>query len=1284
MIKSSLLGKKARVLFVCLLSLLMISSLCIAASAIKDEQTLITFDPNDMTSLKGQDDNFTWEDSGKRALTYVDTSRYSDKAIQITNGMFKINDTKKLLEDRQAVVISADLYFSAFPSGIYEETDNKTGETIYSSPDPNTTHTFSAQSVMTWFGSANGSNRYDGIRIDSKGNLYYGTSLTTAMDVQLKLNKWYNLKLIYSAVSNSAEFWLDGTYVLTVDCRYRETSDCVRFFDAKFSYDAYIKNISISATDTEYVCGLAKVASADFISYQATKPAANGSFKLRIIAGVDSLMYDCFGYKIIILTKDANGNTVSKEVTGTNEYAYSSIYGGNTLYSIEDTFGYKYACLATIENLSKNSKFTELVIYPYTVADGNKVYGTPVSLVYKGTNDKDGYPEFTKSEVAYTLKPTDDTYINGANTSVNINYGTKSELFVRNTGSETTNSYRAAYFKFTIPKETVDRLDTLANVFLRLSSSGYETYEGRVKQPLVLFAAKTGWSEATLTYSTRDLAGRGDEIARSSGDNADLLLSFNVLEYLKEQPKNDDGSLTVSFCLTQEDGHSDALLLYIYSRESGSNSPYLSFEESLYGHSVSNVKSENAGYEPLSYAEKLVDNWFDELYPELYLDKDGNILYHDELGAFDPNGYATTTGAGDFTYDINWKAGHTWQSSASKNPRSEFLVTEDKWSANRFARTLSTLGTSTSNKYLNSAYQKTTQYDPYGGIINLDFKGSSGFFHTETNPKDGRTYIIDPLGNPYFAVSVNAVDYGNGDTENQREYVRDTYENAENFFTEISASLRDIGINTAFVSSSDDLLAVKQNGLAVTVSAVGISDYMINIGRSRVSEGKFPHNNTINVFDPDFVTYVAKKNKALIQGKGYAEMTNLFAYTADNELPSGDDILVRYLTLDPSVSTNIFSYQTAWTWLARKLDKVNPTLEDLQKLKAKDLKSINSEFLGFLYAQYYKAVGDSIRAVDPNHMYIGSRVNGTCPEDEGYLRAAGKYLDIISINLYGGLNPDKEIISGIYRYSGKPFIVTEFFAKGLDAIDANGLPLATSTGAGILVHTQEERAVYYEHYVLNLLESKSCVGWSWYRFRDNDQSLYTVIGKDGTVYENVIFLSTTYGEKPYPNSLMTEDGQVHWLSFFYDGDPKNWENAMYGTGENAKPVFTKTYAGEKLASNQNINKGYYNNNFSSVVTVYSYNSDGTLDRFPDGNDLYTFGSKSYEVQHPTSAYLANGTVLTSTDGKTKFTIGKKINGDGSYTITELTVYRGRYIELTDAVKKMSDNLAGLIGYLDNN
>ena len=40
----------------------------------------------------------------------------------------------------------------------------------------------------------------------------------------------------------------------------------------------------------------------------------------------------------------------------------------------------------------------------------------------------------------------------------------------------------------------------------------------------------------------------------------------------------------------------------------------------------------------------------------------------------------------------------------------------------------------------------------------------------------------------------------------------------------------------------------------------------------------------------------------------------------------------------------------------------------------------------------------------------------------------------------------------------------------------SGLP-TTSFGAGFPVRTQKDRAKFYEHFTLGLLQIKSCVGW---------------------------------------------------------------------------------------------------------------------------------------------------------------------------------------------------------------
>ncbi len=1222
----------------------------------KGMTALVTMDTSELSGSANStvthpiDANFSWVLGGSAAFREKTVGGYTGKVLYMAPGALTINDINGLLADYEAVSVSFDICFESFPDA---------------SSTANPTHrSFKPQSVLCWLGSS-----YDGLRIDSEGNLYSNTTASSKLDVKLNINQWHSVKLVYSLSIEKLELWLDGERVSIAPCYPRSTSTSVRLFDASTSYVTNLKNIEIAATEEFYYCGLEKEASSDFISYQTTIPT-DGKFTLRVLAGINSTGYKSFGYRVLVLTEDGR----ITELTGLDNKVYSSVCAGETEYSIKEHFGYEYTCLATIRNLDATSDFTELVIFPYTVSlDGKKVYGTPTSLTYTGQTDDEGFPLLSESGSTVDLAPTDDTYISEAAKSTA--HGDATSFIIRNSGSYSSDWYRAAYFKFHIPANVVAELDRMTEITLKVYVNNILNQSGRQKYDMNVYKVTKSWDEGSATYNTfykfnigELLSGykssRGDVIdtVKAADYFAGSYLSFNVLDYVRAQTPNADGSIDVSFCVTQPDGHSDVTEVYLASKESGEHAPILHFEKSLYKHSISNTKTANSGYEPLSYAEKLVDEWFDTLRDKVYpKDENGNLIYHGAADSFSPEGYGATAATGDFKAETPWRGSSAWTTSANAN--GNYIVDSSEWKADRFARTLSTLGTSKAKDFLNSAYATTkSEYDVYGGISNANLAGTAtGYFHTETI--GGRTYVIDPLGNPYFAVSVNQLNLG--DTENQKEYSLSAFETENAYFDAVTTALKETGINTAFVSDDAALLGVN-NGLNVVVGVSGIGSYMTKLGRTQVREGEYPYNNTLNVFDPDFEKLVNSRNKELIEKNGYATEKKLLAYSADNELPAGDTILERYLTLDPDVYENIFSYHTAWTWLARRMNTLNPSLDAYRNSAEKA--AINSEFLSFLYSHYYKTVKASIRAVDKNHMYLGSRAFDTCKTDEGYLRAAGYHLDLITLNLYDGLNPSTSTLSGIYRYSGKPFIVTEFFAKGLDAIDANGYKLANSTGAGILVYTQEDRASYYESYVLNLLECGSCVGWSWYRFRDNDQSLYTATLDDKTLTD-LRMLYVYYSTVSYPITLADGDGNIY-TSTDLGITQSNW-----------KSVLTQTYKGEALASNQNVNKGIFNSDFASVVTVYSYNADGTLNT---AAEPYSFGSKSYEVVDPEGAELADGTVLTAKDGSGTFTLGKQTNANGSYTVTVLTAYKGQYLALSKAIKNISDNIIGITRYFDAN
>jgi hypothetical protein len=59
-------------------------------------------------------------------------------------------------------------------------------------------------------------------------------------------------------------------------------------------------------------------------------------------------------------------------------------------------------------------------------------------------------------------------------------------------------------------------------------------------------------------------------------------------------------------------------------------------------------------------------------------------------------------------------------------------------------------------------------------------------------------------------------------------------------------------------------------------------------------------------------------------------------------------------------------------------------------------------------------------------------------------------------------------------------MITEWYVKGADTA------LKNTTGAGWIVPTQRDRGLFYQHYVLGLLESGTVVGWHWFKYMDND------------------------------------------------------------------------------------------------------------------------------------------------------------------------------------------------------
>ncbi|MBO4979304.1 MAG: DNRLRE domain-containing protein [Clostridia bacterium] len=1143
--------------------------------------------------------------------------------VNSQSGALLVLDENNTLGSYSSFAVEGDFYFDSFPYG------TRDGATASESP----------LSFLAWIYTdvkTGSTSKFNAVRIDDYGFIHVGSGRT---DIKLALKTQYTVRCVFEPQSGRGELFLDGKkkldFTFTPFDAALYASHAVRFFDGYFNWDVKMKNLTVE-TDSDYVIRLKREDAADFLGYQVTKPEG-GTFSLRTLLGVDSRAYGRVGYEVLLLNKDASGNTLAESVSRQSNLVYTDVMDGNgNVYNVKELAGYSYVAAIPITGIpsTPSGDRTEIVIRPYVLTDnGIRRYGLSTSLVFTGEVDGEGYPVLSLPEgERYSVGASGDTYIYTAHPEED--YGSVTALSIRNTGSEASDLFRAAYFKFTLDAQALRELESAVAAKLRICMTGHENNPSREQCEMILQAAGSNWDEHTLNYNNyKTLAPTGQTLYQGTYTLGSYF-TVDILSYLKKQTPGADGSVTVAFRLLNE-GNSNAIVAYAGSKESNSP-PVIELEKTLYYPTLNLPKSSNKGYEPWGYAEHLVNEWFDGIVDKVYLkDENGNLVYH-EIDEFAPVGYDATTATGDFTRELFWKYASPWNTDASKG----YTITDADWKTARFARTLSTLGSAKSSAFLSSSLADTlSTYDVYGGISNAGFQGKvTGFFHTERIGE--RTYVIDPLGNPYFALGINTVDLGH--TQNQKDYALEVYGTEQAYYESMTAALKETGINLTYGGGA--LLEV-EDGLSSVIGLSVVLPYMSSIGagRNNFSNG-FAHNDTMNVFDPDFVTATDKNVATAITAGGYANNPRVFGYTSDNELPSGSDLLLRYLTLDPTEPVNSFSYAVAWTWLAHRTGNPSPTLDDLYTFE--DAAKLNDEFLAFVYARYYRVTREAIEKVDTNHMYMGSRINGTLYTCEDFHRVCGYYLDIITANLYGGLNPVGTTITGFYRNAGIPFMVTEFFAKGMDAIDANGYKLANSTGAGILVQTQADRADYYEHYALAMLESKACVGWGWYCFRDNDQSVFTSDGEN-----RLIMLDCSYGTGAKANTFMdVATGEILTAA----------EVGAYET----------VYKGADIHSNQNINKGLYNGTFSSTVAVYTYDRNGKLTE-----------SEAYDVEHPASRTPAAGTVLTGKNG-VSYTVGEVTHADGGRTETVLTVYKGQYVAFADAIRNVSDHLIGLVNYFD--
>ena len=364
--------------------------------------------------------------------------------------------------------------------------------------------------------------------------------------------------------------------------------------------------------------------------------------------------------------------------------------------------------------------------------------------------------------------------------------------------------------------------------------------------------------------------------------------------------------------------------------------------------------------------------------------------------------------------------------------------------------------------------------DEFGGWM-VARQQATGFFRTQ---KIGdRWWMIDPEGYPYIAKGIAVFSMGGSDR--QRKALDEKFGTPAAWASAGQEMLRSYGFNSLGAWSAVDVVRQTEHPMPYTVIVSPMGMYHGQHrrhfgGKYREAGWQGYRFDLAMVFDPGFDAVI---DKAVSRIAEYRDDKYLVGYFTDNELPWVNDALDRHLTL-------LAHDEDAYIAVRKWFDERKGRDAKVSEITDADRRA----FMAFYFETYMRKVTAALRKYDPNHLYLGCRFNQHKQEmaSPEIFAVAGKYMDVISINHYRLWEPRAEWMDNWEKWSGKPFLITEFYTKGEDSL------LPNNTGAGWNVPTQADRGWFYQNFVTELLRSGNCVGWHWFTYMDNDpQNLKT-------------------------------------------------------------------------------------------------------------------------------------------------------------------------------------------------
>ncbi len=412
--------------------------------------------------------------------------------------------------------------------------------------------------------------------------------------------------------------------------------------------------------------------------------------------------------------------------------------------------------------------------------------------------------------------------------------------------------------------------------------------------------------------------------------------------------------------------------------------------------------------------------------------------------------------------------------------------------------------------------------DQWGGYPDLPVAEGTGWFTTGLH--GGRAWLVDPDGNAFFSLGVQAVAFGSLTGEglgykpgHLAQYAK--YLGLVESLGEIPAWVKGQQVDTMLEHGFNTV-----GGWSSGSQATGKIPYTRNLGfMSGCGGDTIPAvsaGGVRDVFHPDFAAGCLAYAQGAVSG-GEAADPWFIGYYSDNELRwhGGDLFLPDPLGslmddfIDEAPETP--GKQAFAALLEARYDSDLDAFNAAYGLELNgwgDLLEITSlpfdpeiaehvenrdAFVEAVADLYYGGVAAALDATIPDHLNLCDRIAEVAPLP--VFRMAGKHCDVITVNDYYiesdpmidfmlGMPPlerwEKQLGAAFDGADGiKPVIVSEYGIRGADSGHPN------SYGAGKTVPTQQDRAAFYEWSAKWFMERAHegtgyVAGWHWFMYTD--------------------------------------------------------------------------------------------------------------------------------------------------------------------------------------------------------